>query len=169
MEIDLELAVIETEETQPQKTPIESIIKEQCDLKGQPSAVSWGPCFFIGPEGDAPVPQEASCVPSPDQTSHATQSKPPIKRPTKRADKASSGAAPKKPKKQSVGEEEGESMILDYMLTQNRPYSVQNVFDNLHGRVAKPSVLRIMDALVERGKLIIKEYGQVPQGGSRQF
>ena len=33
-----------------------------------------------------------------------------------------------------------EEVVLSYMKTQNRPYSVQNVFDNLRGEVSKPKV-----------------------------
>ena len=46
------------------------------------------------------------------------------------------------------------------MLAQNRPYSAQNVFDNLHGKVKKALVPKILDKLVADGKLQMKEYGK---------
>ena len=38
-----------------------------------------------------------------------------------------------------------EEVILKYMKSQNRPYSVQNVFDNLRGEVPKPKVALALD------------------------
>ena len=44
------------------------------------------------------------------------------------------------------------------MKTQNRPYSLVNIFDNLHGAIKKSQLGKILDALVEEGSLIMKEY-----------
>ena len=44
------------------------------------------------------------------------------------------------------------------MKTQNRPYSLINIFDNLHGAIKKSQLTKILDALVEEGSLIMKEY-----------
>lgn len=38
--------------------------------------------------------------------------------------------------------------VLKYMKSQNRPYSVQNVFDNLRGELAKAKVALAMDVCV---------------------
>lgn len=48
--------------------------------------------------------------------------------------------------------------VYDYMKAQNRPYSLINIFDNLHGAVKKSQLVKILDALVEEGSLIMKEY-----------
>ena len=44
------------------------------------------------------------------------------------------------------------------MKTQNRPYSLINIFDNLHGAVKKSQLVKILDTLVDEGSLIMKEY-----------
>jgi 26S proteasome regulatory subunit (ATPase 3-interacting protein) len=49
-------------------------------------------------------------------------------------------------------------IVLNYMLTQNRPYSVINIFDNLHGQVKKAQLIKILESLTEDKKLICKEY-----------
>lgn len=42
----------------------------------------------------------------------------------------------------------------------NRPYSVINVYDNLHGCINKNNVQRFMDELSKENKLQCKEYGK---------
>lgn len=37
---------------------------------------------------------------------------------------------------------EARNLVKDYMLQQNRPYSLIQIHDNLHGRVAKPQLQR---------------------------
>ena len=49
--------------------------------------------------------------------------------------------------------------ILEYMRTQNRPYSLINIYDNLHAAVPKPQMQAAIDRLLADGKLIVKEYG----------
>ena len=44
------------------------------------------------------------------------------------------------------------------MINQNRPYSLINIFDNLHGNVKKGQLQKILDSLTEEKKLIMKEY-----------
>eukprot|EP00914_Ancora_sagittata_P007733 GHVO01015109.1.p2 GENE.GHVO01015109.1~~GHVO01015109.1.p2 ORF type:complete len:216 (+),score=47.89 GHVO01015109.1:572-1219(+) len=46
------------------------------------------------------------------------------------------------------------------MQQQNRPYSLQNIFDNLHGIVPKTQLQRILDDVAEKGILICKVYGK---------
>ncbi|EEQ97729.1 conserved hypothetical protein [Perkinsus marinus ATCC 50983] len=61
--------------------------------------------------------------------------------------------------------QEAEARIAAYMKEQNRPYSAQNVFDNLHGIVPKTQVQNLMEKLSkEPGSdaeppLVMKEYG----------
>jgi hypothetical protein len=59
-----------------------------------------------------------------------------------------------------LSEKDSLPAILEYMISQNRPYSVQNVFDNLHGKVKKALVPKILDKLVADNKLQVKEYGK---------
>lgn len=46
--------------------------------------------------------------------------------------------------------------IYDYMKTQNRPYSVNDVVSNLHNEFNKTVVQDAMDRLVTDGKLFAK-------------
>lgn len=64
-------------------------------------------------------------------------------------------------KEKKLTKDEMEAKVLDYMQTQNRPYNVQNVFDNLHGIVPKAQVQTILDTLVSNGKVVMKEYGKL--------
>ena len=50
--------------------------------------------------------------------------------------------------------------IAEYMEAQNRPYSVQNLIDNLQGRIKKTQTQRICDELVADKILVLKEYGK---------
>lgn len=50
------------------------------------------------------------------------------------------------------------SAVLNYLITQNRPYSSINIFDNLHGLIKKSQLGKILDALTEEKKIICKEY-----------
>lgn len=46
--------------------------------------------------------------------------------------------------------------IYNYMKTQNRPYSVNDVVTNLHNEFGKAVVQKTMDQLVTNGKLFEK-------------
>jgi len=45
------------------------------------------------------------------------------------------------------------------MKNQNRPYSLINIFDNLHGAIKKSQLQNILDSLTKEEKLIMKIYG----------
>ncbi|CEM18474.1 unnamed protein product [Vitrella brassicaformis CCMP3155] len=63
-------------------------------------------------------------------------------------------------KKDTLTGDAANKAVLEYMQTQNRPYSAINVFDNLHGRVAKGKCPGILESLATSGDLIMKEYGK---------
>ncbi len=46
------------------------------------------------------------------------------------------------------------------MNQQNRPYSIQNIFDNLRKAVKKPALQKALDELVEEKLITCKEYGK---------
>ena len=48
--------------------------------------------------------------------------------------------------------------VFNYLLSQNRPYSTINIFDNLHGKIKKGQLQKILDNLTLEGKIICKEY-----------
>lgn len=56
---------------------------------------------------------------------------------------------------------DSDTRILNYMIQQNRPYSVQQVFDNLQRAVKKAEVPRSLDRLTEQGKLTMKLFKKV--------
>jgi len=47
-----------------------------------------------------------------------------------------------------------------FNLQQNRPYSLINIIDNLHGRIAKSIAVKVLEELVASKILILKEYGK---------
>ena len=50
--------------------------------------------------------------------------------------------------------------VLAYMLKQNRPYSVQDVFQNMGKDFGKTAVMKAMESLTAEGKLLEKVYGK---------
>jgi 26S proteasome regulatory subunit (ATPase 3-interacting protein) len=53
-----------------------------------------------------------------------------------------------------------ETLVLEYMVQQNRPYSALNVSDNLRGAVKKAQVTKVLDHLAELGKVQAKDFGK---------
>lgn len=51
-------------------------------------------------------------------------------------------------------------LVLDYMTKQNRPYSLINIFDNLHAAVKKPLLEKVLDDLCEENKLRVKDFNK---------
>jgi hypothetical protein len=98
------------------------------------------------------------------------------KEPKARAKKAPGEGAKPAAKKiktapQGGGEDDKETLwkrqIVDYMFQQNRPYSSQNVFDNLHGAIPKAQTAVLLEKLCseeEAGEegyppLVMKTFG----------
>ena len=46
------------------------------------------------------------------------------------------------------------------MTKQNRPYSLINIFDNLHAAIKKPLLEKILDDLCEESKLRMKDFNK---------
>lgn len=46
------------------------------------------------------------------------------------------------------------------MKTQNRPYSATDIHLNLHGAIAKPTVVKCLKTLEERGVVVCKTYSK---------
>ncbi|KAF4318193.1 hypothetical protein BBO99_00007437 [Phytophthora kernoviae] len=75
---------------------------------------------------------------------------------TPKSKTATNKAPPAKPMSAS----EAEVAVLDYMRKTNRPYSLLNVFENLHRAIAKPSLTKLLDNLVTKEELVSKTYGK---------
>ncbi|CAH0493777.1 unnamed protein product [Peronospora farinosa] len=56
--------------------------------------------------------------------------------------------------------ENAEMAVLEYMRKTNRPYSLLNVFENMHRAIAKPSLTKLLDNLVIKQELASKTYGK---------
>ncbi len=64
----------------------------------------------------------------------------------------------KKGKEEKIEIGDPKEYVLNYMINQNRPYSLINIYDNLHGNIKKGQLQKILDLLTEEKKLIMKEY-----------
>jgi 26S proteasome regulatory subunit (ATPase 3-interacting protein) len=51
-------------------------------------------------------------------------------------------------------------VVLKYLSDQNRPYSTNDIFNNLHEEIKKPAVQKALDYLVEQGRVTEKVYGK---------
>lgn len=50
--------------------------------------------------------------------------------------------------------------ILQYLNQQNRPYSAVDIFNNLHKEFGKTAVVKSLESLTEKNKIIEKTYGK---------
>jgi len=104
-------------------------------------------------------------------TTKKTVAKPDSKKRVKEAAKPKKAEAPKdagkdakkgcKEEKKMMTDKEAKVAIKEYMIKQNRPYSLQNVLDNMQGRVKKSTGTKVLDDLSEEGVLTCKEFGKV--------
>ncbi|RWS24808.1 homologous-pairing protein 2-like protein [Leptotrombidium deliense] len=60
----------------------------------------------------------------------------------------------------SAGKCSTNSAILKYLTESNRPYSVNDIVNNLHKEYGKAAVIKALEALVENGKVVEKIYGK---------
>lgn len=51
-------------------------------------------------------------------------------------------------------------VFLFVFLKQNRPYSIQNIFDNLLQTIKKPVLQKLVEELVQEKEIVVKEYGK---------
>ena len=57
-------------------------------------------------------------------------------------------------------ESETSSAIFSYLSQQNRPYSANDLHLNLHKEHGKAAIQKVVDAMVEEGKLKVKVNGK---------
>ncbi|ETW01363.1 hypothetical protein, variant 1 [Aphanomyces invadans] len=62
--------------------------------------------------------------------------------------------------KEILNQTQASEEVAKYMRQTNRPYSVLNVFENLHRRIGKTMLQKILDVLVEKGEINVKTYGK---------
>lgn len=51
-------------------------------------------------------------------------------------------------------------LILQFLLTKNRPYSITNICDELHGEFSKTVVTKAVDSLTNEGRITCKLFGK---------
>ncbi|KAG5187254.1 Tat binding protein 1-interacting protein-domain-containing protein [Tribonema minus] len=73
---------------------------------------------------------------------------------------AAAAAAPAADPAAAAVKKTPEQAVRDYMRQTNRPYSIVNIFDNLHRKIPRTMVQKILDQLVQSGELLSKEYGK---------
>lgn len=61
-------------------------------------------------------------------------------------------------KGEKKAEDSADDIILDYLKTTNRPYSLINIFDNLKGRIKKPVIQKSLDDLVDQQLIEKKDF-----------
>ena len=59
-----------------------------------------------------------------------------------------------------MGKDDAKDEVLKFVKRMNRPYSVIQLVDNLHGKIKKSVMQTILDELVEEGQVSAKEYGK---------
>ena len=74
----------------------------------------------------------------------------------KNADKKTPVMVDDKPAKK--GGESTDDVILEYLKSTNRPYSLINIFDNLKGKIKKPVIQKSLDDLAEKELISKKDF-----------
>jgi 26S proteasome regulatory subunit (ATPase 3-interacting protein) len=59
-----------------------------------------------------------------------------------------------------VADMDPSEVVIKYLRGQNRPYSSNDIFNNLHEEIKKPAVQKALDHLVEQGRIAEKVYGK---------
>ena len=77
-----------------------------------------------------------------------------------KAKKGTGKGADKDGGKKMMSDKEALEAITEFMIRQNRPYGVQNVIDNLQGRIKKVQTQKIMDDLTDMKILTVKDYNK---------
>lgn len=67
---------------------------------------------------------------------------------------------PRKPATEKASADEAPTLILNYLIQQNRPYSATDVSSNLHNKVTKTKTDKILKELAEEGKIVGKNTGK---------
>mmetsp|Transcript_11795 Transcript_11795/g.15401 ORF Transcript_11795/g.15401 Transcript_11795/m.15401 type:complete len:346 (+) Transcript_11795:113-1150(+) len=95
------------------------------------------------------------------------EEKPPPKKTAKTEKKASAPSKAKSSKaekkaanKKPAAPKDPKNVILQYLNQTNRPYSLINIYDNLHRSIPKNLAQKMLDELFEAGDIRMKEYGK---------
>eukprot|EP00928_Gymnodinium_smaydae_P058140 TRINITY_DN41360_c0_g1_i1.p1 TRINITY_DN41360_c0_g1~~TRINITY_DN41360_c0_g1_i1.p1 ORF type:complete len:535 (+),score=140.89 TRINITY_DN41360_c0_g1_i1:84-1607(+) len=144
------------------------------DSEDEPMAPAAPAAPAAAPAAATAPPTDSSATPAPpvpDAQKPKAASEAAAKPGTKRAGASTAAQAPAgkaakadgkaEGKEKKMTKEEMEKTVFDYMQQQNRPYNVQNVFDNLHGAVPKSQVQQLLDALADSGRIAAKVYGKI--------
>jgi 26S proteasome regulatory subunit (ATPase 3-interacting protein) len=87
--------------------------------------------------------------------------KEPAKKKRKKHKEVDEGEETKRKKSVStIKNSETEKIVFEYLREQNRPYSILNIFDNLHAQFKKPELQEALDKLVKQKAITAKEFGK---------
>jgi len=103
-------------------------------------------------EEEKPKTKKAS---KPDSKKRMKDGKP--KKPAEAKDAKKSG----KDEKKMMTDKEAKVAIKEHMIKQKRPYSLQNVLDNMHGLVKRATAQKVLDDLSDDKTLTCKEFGKI--------
>ena len=78
----------------------------------------------------------------------------------KSSPKPSKATAKKKKKPKAMTGNSAESLIFNYVNDANKPFNSTAVFENLHKKVSKPNVKKILEKLAKAGKISMKMFGK---------
>ncbi|KAF9206515.1 hypothetical protein BGZ59_011624 [Podila verticillata] len=67
---------------------------------------------------------------------------------------------PKEKKTAATRGDKNEKLVLDYLIKQNRPYSITDIVSNLHNEVSKTDCQKVVNSLVENDLVTSKLYGK---------
>lgn len=58
------------------------------------------------------------------------------------------------------GNKQGQKMVLDHLIKENRPFSAQDIANALTGKLGKTAIVNALDELAKEEKIIEKTYGK---------
>ncbi|KAG0008711.1 hypothetical protein BGZ81_003913 [Podila clonocystis] len=67
---------------------------------------------------------------------------------------------PKEKKTAALKGDKNEKLVLDYLIKQNRPYSITDIVSNLHNEISKTDCQKIINNLVVKDLITSKIYGK---------
>lgn len=68
---------------------------------------------------------------------------------------------PKKPKPVQAKGTEAEVLIEEYLISQYKPFAINDIVQNLHNKVAKTVAIKALESLSNSGKITTKSFGKV--------
>ncbi|CAB4256750.1 similar to Saccharomyces cerevisiae YGL033W HOP2 Meiosis-specific protein that localizes to chromosomes [Maudiozyma barnettii] len=68
---------------------------------------------------------------------------------------------PPKKKSASLKGEEAHKVVEQYLCSQRKPFAINDIVQNLHGKITKNDTVKILEELVQDDKIILKTFGKI--------